>query len=129
MHNEAQNVQQTAGESALRGGSSSSIVDFIRRYNRWRRGDQSLTMESPKAIGEALDAVCDRIETLERWVEEGKWNGARCAEERDRLQGAVREYRDAKGCYHAQKACERMIALLPENASVEATRGLKNERE
>ncbi|MEI7912006.1 MAG: hypothetical protein WCK77_20430, partial [Verrucomicrobiota bacterium] len=45
--------------------SRSSIVDFIRRYNRWRRGDESLTMESPKAIGDALDAVCDIVERLD----------------------------------------------------------------
>ena len=96
------------------------MVDFIRRYNRWRRGDESLTMESPKSIGEALDAVCDRVETLERWVEEGKRNGVRCAEERDRLRDAVREYRDAKGRYHTQKACERLIALLPANAPMDA---------
>ena len=95
--------------------SSASIVDLIRRYNRWRRGDESLTMESQKAIGEALDAVCDRIETLERWVDSWKRNGARCAEERDRLQDAVREYRDAKGRYHTQKACERLLSLLPDN--------------
>ena len=96
-------------------GDALTAVEFVRRYNRWRRGDESLEMESPKAIGEALDAVCDRVEMLERWLEEGKRNGARCAEERDRLQDAVRSYRDAKGRYHTQKACERLLALLPEN--------------
>ena len=84
--------------------SPSSIVEFVRRYNRWRRGDESLTMESPEAIGEALDAVCDRIETLERWVEEGKVNGARCAEERDRLQDA------GEGCSEA--TCSRVLNAL-----------------
>ncbi len=47
------------------------MVEFIRRYNRWRRGDESLEMESPKAIGDALDAVCSFIETLER--EQDEW--------------------------------------------------------
>ncbi len=46
--------------------SPSSIVEFIRRYNRWRRGDESLTMESPKAIGDALDATDGIAERLER---------------------------------------------------------------
>ena len=45
--------------------SPSSIVDFIRRHNRWRRGDESLAMEDPKAIGNALEAICDRVEELE----------------------------------------------------------------
>jgi hypothetical protein len=35
--------------------------------------------------------------------------------ERDELRDAVRAYRDAKGRYHTQKACERLLALLPEN--------------
>lgn len=56
-----------------------------------------------------------RIEELEEWVEEGKINGARCAEERDRLQDAIRTLRDAKGDAANQDAYEEMIALLPEN--------------
>jgi hypothetical protein len=36
--------------------------------------------------------------------------------QRDELRDAVRAYRDAKGRYHTQKACERLLALLPENA-------------
>lgn len=40
---------------------------------------------------------------------------AEIMDERDKLRDAVRAYRDAKGRYHTQKACERMVALLPEN--------------
>jgi hypothetical protein len=29
---------------------------------------------------------------------------------------AIRAYRDAKGRYHTQKACEHLLSLLPENA-------------
>jgi len=43
-----------------------SCVEFLRRYNRWRRGDETLAMEDPKAIGNALDAICDLVETLQR---------------------------------------------------------------
>ncbi len=42
--------------------------------------------------------------------------------ERDELRDAVRAYRDAKGRYHTQKACERLLALLPENAKGDAPR-------
>jgi hypothetical protein len=51
---------------ALTACSPSSIVALVRRYNRWRKGDDTLEMENPKAIGEALDAICDITENLER---------------------------------------------------------------
>ena len=57
----------------------------------------------------------DRIEELERWVDEGKRNGERCASERDNLQDAVRNLRDVKGRHNSGIAYERLIALLPEN--------------
>lgn len=105
------------GPSDAAACSPSSVVSLVRRYNRWRKGDDDLEMENPKQIGEALDAICDLVEKLQRHVEDGKRNGQRCAEERDRLQDAVRAFRNAKGRYHTQKACERLIALLPENAN------------
>jgi len=43
--------------------------------------------------------------------------------QRDELRDAVRAYRDAKGRYHTQKACERLLALLPENVSAQGLRG------
>jgi hypothetical protein len=58
----------------------------------------------------------DRIAELEGWVEEGKRNGARCAEQRDRLQDAVRNLRDVKGRHNTGIAYERLLAMLPENA-------------
>ena len=82
--------------------SRSSIVDFIRRYNRWRRGDESLTMESPKAIGDALDAVCDTLDEhaneIQGW--QNKWEcavemAARAELERDELRTALIRLHDA----------------------------------
>jgi len=46
--------------------SPSLTVALVRRYNRWRRGDESLEMERPKVIGETLDAICNHAEKLER---------------------------------------------------------------
>lgn len=37
----------------------------IRRYNRWRRGDSRLKQPDPKALGDLLDGVADRLEALE----------------------------------------------------------------
>ena len=45
------------------------LVEFLRRHNRWRRGDESLTMEDPAMIGNALDMACDTIESQERMIE------------------------------------------------------------
>ena len=39
----------------------------------------------------------------------------RLKRERDELRDAVTAYRDAKGRYHTQKACERLLSLLPDN--------------
>ncbi len=38
----------------------------LRRYNRWRRGDNRLKQPDPKALGELIDGVADRLEVLER---------------------------------------------------------------
>lgn len=56
-----------------------------------------------------------------RWNEEGKINGARCAEERDRLQDAVRNLRDVKGRHNSRIAYERLLALLPETVKCPET--------
>ena len=45
------------------------LVEFLRRYNRWRRGDESLTMEDPAMIGNALDMASETIEAQERMIE------------------------------------------------------------
>jgi len=39
-----------------------TLVEEIRRFNRWRRGDESEEMPDPKLIGEALDELCDVVE-------------------------------------------------------------------
>ena len=45
------------------------LIEFLRRYNRWRRGDESLTMEDPATIGNVLNAACETIESQERMIE------------------------------------------------------------
>jgi hypothetical protein len=41
-------------------------IAFVRRYNAWRRNDNDSYMPHPKDIGQALDALCDHAERLER---------------------------------------------------------------
>ena len=40
-------------------------IAFVRRYNAWRRGDDS-EQPQPYQIGQALDALCDHAERLDR---------------------------------------------------------------
>jgi hypothetical protein len=42
-----------------------SLSEQLRRYNRWRRGDERLKMPDPKALGDLIDTVADRLEVLE----------------------------------------------------------------
>lgn len=49
---------------------TSKTVEFIREYNRWRRGDESVCQPSPHQIGIALDEVCELVESLERELNE-----------------------------------------------------------
>jgi hypothetical protein len=45
---------------------SNQTVNFLRTFNRWRRGDESLEQPSPRVIGRMIDDACDQIEMLER---------------------------------------------------------------
>jgi hypothetical protein len=43
----------------------SETVAFLRTFNRWRRGDETLEQPSPREVGWAIDAACDEIERLQ----------------------------------------------------------------
>ena len=45
-------------------------IAFIRRYNAWRRNDDESEMPHPKDIGQALGALCDHAERLQRELEQ-----------------------------------------------------------
>lgn len=44
--------------------SEHEVADFLRRYNRWRKGDESLEMPHPERISEALDRAADLVASL-----------------------------------------------------------------
>lgn len=46
--------------------NTTQTIETVRRYNVWRRGDDSIEQPEPKAIGDALDAICDIAEHLSR---------------------------------------------------------------
>ena len=45
-------------------------IAFVRRYNAWRRNDDESEMPHPKDIGQALEALCDHAERLDRELEQ-----------------------------------------------------------
>ena len=44
----------------------SATVQFLRTFNRWRRGDENLEQPCPRVVGEMIDAVCDEVEALQK---------------------------------------------------------------
>lgn len=85
---------------------------------------------SPSSLTPETDAMASMRRATSEWIalsgrlerernavaKEAGRSLAEIMEERDELHDAIRAYRDAKGRYHTQKACERLLALLPENA-------------
>lgn len=41
--------------------SAEDTINFLRRYNRWRRGDQTVEPPDPQEIGEHLEAAIDLL--------------------------------------------------------------------
>lgn len=39
-------------------------VETLRRYNRWRRGQDCEQMQDPRVVGAAIDEACDEIQRL-----------------------------------------------------------------
>jgi len=46
--------------------TATETVSFLRHFNRWRRGDDSIPQPQPEKAGEAIDAACAHIERLEQ---------------------------------------------------------------
>lgn len=46
-------------------------LELLQRHNRWRRGDDSVEMADPRAIGHAIDVACRVLaEHIEHKMEE-----------------------------------------------------------
>jgi len=46
--------------------TTTETITFLREFNRWRRGDEDLVQPCARKVGEAIDAVCDHIEQLQK---------------------------------------------------------------
>ena len=47
-------------------------VETLRRYNRWRRGQDCEEMQDPRVVGDAIDAACDKIDRLRAELAEAR---------------------------------------------------------
>ena len=45
---------------------TNQTVNFLRTFNRWRRGDEGFSQPCPRVVGQMIDDACDQIERLER---------------------------------------------------------------
>ena len=77
-------------------------VNFLRTFNRWRRGDEALSQPCPRVIGQMLDDACDEIERLER--------------ERDADRRTIELLREARDGY------KRMAGVSPDWQTAESVR-------
>jgi chromosome segregation ATPase len=62
-----------------------TLATFLRHYNAWRRGDESLEQPHPKALGELLDESADRLEQLERELADNRVWSSKLADVADDL--------------------------------------------
>ena len=51
---------------------TNQTVNFLRTFNRWRRGDASLEQPCPRVVGKMIDAICDEVETLTQERDEAR---------------------------------------------------------
>lgn len=70
-------------------------IEFVRMFNRWRRGE-NIEPPEPKRIGEALDGLCDYAESLERELNDVRKLLA--DESRDSLEIANKLFSTSKLC-------------------------------
>jgi hypothetical protein len=73
-------------------------VNFLRTFNRWRRGDQTLEQPCPRVVGQEIQKACDLIEGLER--ERDHWRAAanQAVADRDRNKQMADELAAAALC-------------------------------
>jgi len=45
---------------------ASETIKFLRGFNRWRRGDESLEQPCASEVGKMIDAACDHVERGEK---------------------------------------------------------------
>lgn len=42
------------------------VIEYLRKYNAWRRGSDEYPQPDPKELGEKIDFACDELERLRK---------------------------------------------------------------
>lgn len=100
-----------------------TAVEVLRQHNRWRRGED-IPQQDPKRIGEAIDSVCNQVETCASQCE-----ATACRIELQRLRACAARVieafeslgraTDATGLLTARARCETELLKLRGNLNCE----------
>lgn len=98
----------------------------LRKYNRWRRGDERIKMPDPKELGKLIDDVACRLEVLEREHSEERRKREKLAHDVERCYRMLLSEPDTKGALSkAENILREALAdqkvVAPEGHNVELT--------
>ena len=85
-------------------------VETLRRYNRWRRGQDCEEMQDPRVVGDAIDAACDKIDRLRAELAESQTN-ARISWENVELRDAEIERLQSDIARHIRRRQEQSAEI------------------
>jgi hypothetical protein len=103
--------------------TTSETIAFLREFNRWRRGDDSIPQPQPGMAGKMIDAACDHLADLEQRFREKCMNEARLQCQLDERWGIRRELEAALGVTAGMENDESLRVGLA------AIKQLQNERD
>ena len=103
--------------------TTSEAITFLRHFNRWRRGDDSIPQPDADRVGVALDAACDHLADLEQRFREKCMKETRLQCQIDERWGMRRELEAALGVTAGMENDESLRVGLA------AIKQLQNERD
>lgn len=75
----------------------SEIIEAITLHNKWRKGDDSITMTDPIKLGKVLDEACTKLRDLEQFESSlEEYNGPVAGKSSHEEWIAVRDYQAFK---------------------------------
>jgi hypothetical protein len=103
--------------------TTTEIITFLREFNRWRRGDDSIPQPQPGMASKMIDAACDHLADLEQRFREKCMKETRLQCQLDERWGMRRELEAALGVTAGMENDESL------RVGLEAIKQLQNERD
>ena len=103
--------------------TTTETITFLRHFNRWRRGDDSIPQPDARKVGEALDAACEHLADLEQRFREKCVKETRLQCQLDERWGMRRELEAALGVTAGMENDESL------RVGLQAIKKLQNERD